>query len=130
MLGQSFLPPDPMTKLQGPIGRDVQGAGNVLQMFLFGTFTIMTIRFHRMATQWEAEGIMVGRPAHWKRLSKAIIAAAMLITFRQTYQVVALDQKQVVMSYATTQEWVFWFFDQLPILGTFFTGERLEFASC
>jgi hypothetical protein len=123
MVGQSFLPPDPKTKLQGPIGRDVQGAGNVLQMFVFAAFTVMAVRFHIMATRWEAQGIMVGRPAHWKQLSKVTIAAAMLVTFRQTYQIVALDQKQVVMSYATTQEWVFWFFDQLPLLGMSMNGE-------
>jgi hypothetical protein len=113
----TFLPPDPQTKLQGPLGRSVQGAGNVLQIFVFGTFTIMAARFHRMARRWEAQGLMTGIPGHWKQLSQATIASAVLLTIRQTYLTINLDQKQVQMSYATSQEWVFWFFDQLPLVG-------------
>lgn len=109
--------PDPKTKVQGVTGMHIQGAGNVLQMFLFGGFTFMAIRFHILASTWQRRGDVIDCPAHWKQLSWAVIATAALLTFRQTFEVISLDQRTVPMSYATTQEWVFWFFDQLPILG-------------
>lgn len=97
-------------------GTRLEGAGNVLQMFVFGGFTVMAGRFHWLAKTWEAEGDMPGRPAYWKQLSIAGIVAAALLTFRQVFEVVNFDQMTVPMSYSTAQEWVFWFFDQLPVL--------------
>ncbi|KAF2102440.1 hypothetical protein NA57DRAFT_52018 [Rhizodiscina lignyota] len=102
-----------------PTGPHVEGAGNVLQIFVFGGFTIMTARFHCLATTWEAQGDMVGRPVHWKQLSYAVIACSALITARQIDQVVVFDQMVVPSSYTITQEWVFWFFDQLPLLAIY-----------
>jgi hypothetical protein len=103
--------------VQTTTGEHVEGAGNVLQMFVFGGFTVMAVRFHWLADRWTSQGQMPGRPAHWRQISYATVAAAALLTVRQIFEVVAFDQRTVPMSYTITQEWVFWFFDQLPILG-------------
>lgn len=108
---------DPQTKQQSTTGAHVEGGGIVLQMFVFGAFTVMTTRFHMLATAWEKRGEFSKSPKHWKQLSLAVVATAALLTFRQAYEVVSIDQKTVPMSYAIVQEWVFWFFDQLPLLG-------------
>ncbi|KZL64344.1 7-aminocholesterol resistance protein rta1 [Colletotrichum incanum] len=92
------------------VGTKILIAGLVVQVFCFGVYLCVLVRFHVLAGRMEREGA----PRGWKRVLGGVYCSSGLILLRSLYRVVEFAEG--MDGYAFRNEWLFWAFEALPML--------------
>ncbi|KAH6662069.1 RTA1 like protein-domain-containing protein [Halenospora varia] len=93
--------------------------GLIVQLFGFGIFMVIGVRFIMVSGKWKSDWPNDG--GRWRRCVWAINICCALIMLRAVYRVVEFTGTQGQGSYFDRYEWPFWVFDALIVLSVFIT---------